>query len=86
MLPEGSQVQSVLRQHLVRALPGAARPSTSQHLLDVVLQQSVPQVNLLALVPNRFLVRSRIPIRSGLKLCRPIFLQLLRATRHHLVS
>ena len=34
---EGSQVQCALRQLLVRALPGAAGPSRSQHLLVVVL-------------------------------------------------
>ena len=42
MLPGGSWVQCVLRQLWMRALPGAARPSRSQHLFFVVLSHDVP--------------------------------------------
>ena len=93
MLPEGSQVQNVLRQLLERALPGAARPSRSQHLLDVVLQQRVPQVHLRSTGAAN-LQRSQdaswfdpaFQLVAVFELCRPIFQQLLRPTSRHLVS
>ena len=51
MLPEGSQVQCVLRQLLVRALLGAARPSRSQRLLVVGSVAKCPESSL-ALPPE----------------------------------
>ena len=62
MVPKGSQVQCVLHQLFMRALPGAVRPSRSQHLLVVGLLHDFPHVHLrfhwsiqLALVPITFL-------------------------------
>ena len=62
MVPKGSQVDCVLHQLFNGALPGAARPSRSQHPLVVGLLHDFPHVHLrfhwsiqLALVSSRFL-------------------------------